>query len=120
MSDLTIIRERYLRDALAVRLGGLAANLARIRSFAAHEANRESIESLLYESKFFIEWTAPDTEINTAAELAELQIRLACWERNLSKMWSDRSQRKQIAELAGSWSNRILQLSGLLEKASHE
>ena len=33
MKDWTAIRERYLRDQLPIRLGGLAAHLSRIKSF---------------------------------------------------------------------------------------
>ena len=47
MKDWTTIRERYLRDNLPVRLGGLAANLSRIKSFAAQDANRDVVESAL-------------------------------------------------------------------------
>ena len=34
MKDQAKIRARYLRDALPVRLGGIAANLARMKSFS--------------------------------------------------------------------------------------
>jgi hypothetical protein len=68
----TAIRERYLRDKLPIRLGGLAANLARIKSFSNHVANRDLVESILEESKFFIEWTANEVEVTIAAELVEL------------------------------------------------
>jgi hypothetical protein len=33
MNDPSRLRDRYLRDPLRVRLGGLAVNLARVRSF---------------------------------------------------------------------------------------
>jgi len=56
MKDWTAIRERYLRDNLPTRLGGLAANLGRIKSFAAHDASREVVESIIDESKFFMVW----------------------------------------------------------------
>lgn len=72
MKDWTVIRERYLHDALPVRLGGLAANLSRIKSFASHDANREAVESIIDESKYFIEWTAAETDVETAAELVGL------------------------------------------------
>ncbi len=55
MKDWTAIRDRYLRDEFPVRLGGLAANLARIKSFSDHPDHRDAVESLLEESKFFIE-----------------------------------------------------------------
>jgi hypothetical protein len=80
MKDWTAIRERYLRDSLPVRLGGLAANLRRIKSFSALEANRTAVESMLDESKYFIEWTAAEAEVQTASELVELQVQMARWQ----------------------------------------
>lgn len=114
MKDWTTIRERYLRDSVPVRLGGLAANLRRITSFASHDANREAVESLLDESKFFVEWVARETEIDAAAELAELQIQLARWKWNWARIWMDPAQRKKAAEQSLEWSDRVLEISGLL------
>ena len=114
MKDWTSIRERYLRDTLPVRLGGLAANLSRIKSFAAHDASRDAVESMIAESKFFIEWTAAEAEVNTAAELVELQVQLARWQRNWSRIWADHDQRRKVAEQSAAWSQRVLEMSGLL------
>ena len=116
MRDWTAIRERYLRDSLPIRLGGLAANLSRIKSFAAHEASREAVESLIDESKFFIEWTAAQAESHTAAELVGLQIQLARWQRNWGGIWADPIQRRQIADQSSIWSKRVLETSGLLNQ----
>ena len=116
MKDWTTIRHRYLRDAVPVRLGGLAANLSRITSFAAHEASRDAVESLIDESKFFIEWTAAQTENQTAAELVELQVLLARWQCNWEKIWADPAQRSQVAEQSSMWSKRVLNMSGLLTR----
>ncbi|HKZ54214.1 MAG TPA: hypothetical protein VJ123_01955 [Anaerolineales bacterium] len=82
MKDWTAVRDRNMRDDLPVRLGGLAANLSRIKSFAAHDASREAVESMIDESKLLIEWTAAEAEINMAAELAEVQVQLVRWQRN--------------------------------------
>lgn len=114
MKDWTAIRERYLRDKLPVRLGGLAANLARIKSFSDHPDHYKAVESLLDESKFFIEWTAPEAEVNTAAELVELQIQLAQWHRRWADIWADTQQRMNVAEQMQHWSRRVLDMSGLL------
>ena len=116
MRDWTAIRQRYLRDDVPIRLGGLAANLSRIKSFAVHEAGREAVESLIDESKFFIEWTAAQAESQTAAELVELQVLLARWQHNWSRIWADPAQRSQIAEQSSIWSNRVLNMSGLLSR----
>jgi hypothetical protein len=114
MKDWTAIRERYLRDSLPVRLGGLAANLNRIKSFATQDASRDAVESMLDESKHFIEWTAAETEIQTAAQLVELQVQMARWQLTWAKTWADPLERKQLAEQSATWSKRVLGMSGLL------
>jgi hypothetical protein len=70
----------------------------------------------LDESKFFIEWTANETDINTAAELVELQVQLARWQFNLTRLWADQAQRLKLADQSSRWSARVLELSGLLDE----
>ena len=86
----------------------------RIKSFAGHDMNREAVESLIDESKHFIEWTAAEAEVNTVAELVELQVQLARWQRNWGRIWNDPAQRNQVAEQSSAWSKRVLEMSGLL------
>jgi hypothetical protein len=116
MKNWSQIRERYLRDGLPIRLGGLAANLSRIKSFAASEASRETVENLIDESKMFIEWTAAQADMNTAQRLVELQIQLARWQLQWQIMWPDEKKRNQLAEQASTWSQQVLQMSGLLNR----
>jgi hypothetical protein len=103
-----------LRDPLPLRLGGLAANLRRVKSFTQHAANRAAVESLLDESKHFIEWTARETEIETAAQLVELQVQLARWQRNWDRIWADPDERQRVGDKSLTWSDQVLALSGLL------
>jgi hypothetical protein len=114
MRDYTALRERYLRDGLPTRLGGLAANLARIRRFAARDGGDEVVESLLDESKRFIEWTAGELEIDRAAELVSLQIQLARWQLQWPRIRGTPLARGRMAEEGGIWSQRLLEMSGLL------
>ena len=114
MKNWALLRERYLRDSLPVRLGGVAANLRRIRSFADQEANEAAVVSLIDESKHFIEWTAAEAEPATAAELVELQVQLARWQWVWTRVWGDMGQRTQMAEQAQRWSERVSDLSGLI------
>ena len=116
MKDWAAIRTRYLGDNLPVRLGGLAANLGRIKSFAAYDASQEAVESIIAESKLFIEWTAAEAEVNTAAELVELQVQLARWQRDWAHIWTDPVERRKMADHSASWSKRVLEMSGLLPK----
>lgn len=114
MRNREAIKQRYLRDNLSVRLGGLAANLARIKSFSDHPDNREAVERLIEESKFFIEWAAPDADIDVQASLVELQIQLVLWHREWREIWNDPQRKPKVAEEAEDWSQRVLQWSGLL------
>lgn len=115
MKDWTTIRERFLSDDISVRLGGLAANLSRIKSFANNEKNKALVESLIDESKHFIEWTAQETEIEIAAKLVELQVELALWQIKFDDAWLDTNQRKKISEQSNVWSQQVLMASGLLD-----
>ena len=116
MKDWTQIRERYLRDDLPVRLGGLAANLSRIKSFSANEASHAVLESLIDESKMFIEWTAAQAEVNTAEKLVDIQVQLALWQLQWKTIWPDASRRSEVAKQADIWSKQVLELSGLLNR----
>ena len=114
MKNMNKIRERYMKDGLPIRLGGLAANLARVSSFSKNPNNRDAVNGLLEESKYFIEWTATEAELETTAELVELQIKLALWQLNLDKTWDDEEKRLDIGQQAKHWSNEVLKYSGLL------
>jgi len=82
MNKQSIIRERYLRDELKIRLGGIAANLARIESFSRHPDHGEAVARLIEESALFIEWTARDAQYEVLISLVELQRLLVRWRRS--------------------------------------
>src|SRR6185503_15823762 len=75
MNNLAQIKERYLRDSVSIRLGGLAANLARVKSFSKNDQNQDAVFNLFEESKFFIEWTASETKLETTVELIEFSYK---------------------------------------------
>ncbi|NJM58966.1 MAG: hypothetical protein HC849_00200 [Oscillatoriales cyanobacterium RU_3_3] len=114
MRDWNALKSRYLQDELPMRLGNLASNLVRIKSRCQNAAHSEIIEDLLQESKLFIEWTAADTEIEIAAELVKLQVQLACWQYSWAKIRSDAKQRMKVGEQVKIWSEKVLNMSGLL------
>jgi hypothetical protein len=109
---------QHLRESVPTRLGGLAASLARSRSFSNNDLNRNAVAHLIEESKFFVEWTAIDTAIDIAAELVELQVQLARWQLGWANIWADDSQRTKVADQAKVWSERVLEMSGLLSESS--
>lgn len=111
-------KDRYMRDHFPIRLGNLASNLARIDSIAKHPALSESANSVVIESKFFIEWTAIDASLSQQTELLELQRMLARWGLAWNEIWNDSERRGSIAAEARQWSNRVLELSGLLQTST--
>jgi hypothetical protein len=116
MKDRSALRERYLRDELAVQLGNLASNLAHIASYSECSEHRELVEQIIEDSKFFIEWSGPAAKYEQQLELVDLQIQLARWQLRWSEIWSDPLRRATVAAEARQWSERILALSGLLDE----
>jgi hypothetical protein len=111
---LNALRERYMQDRLPIRLGGVATNLMRIASVAEHPGNRQVVDRLLEESKFFIEWTAPDTSLDEQVALVELQVSLAVWHHRWPRDFADQIKRTYLAREAHTWAERVLEMSGLL------
>jgi hypothetical protein len=105
--NLAAIKDRYMKDGLKERLGGIAANLARIASFSANPKNRNAVESMLEETKFFIEWIAPDAPLNVQAFLVEVQIQLALWHRNWSTIHTEVEDREKLQHWSRVMSKRI-------------
>lgn len=114
MIDRTALRDRFLRDPLPVRLGGIASGLLRLQKTALQPALRSVAEGVLDEAKFLIEWTAPEAPIGIAAELADLQGLLARWHRGWGEISGDPIRLSDLSARAGDWSRRILDHSGLL------
>jgi len=106
-------RERYLQDEVVVRLGGLAANLARIESFSDHPGHGDVVRGLVRESALFIEWTAPELAADQQALLVDLQRALVSWHLAWGVIWEDENRRVTVARAAAEWSRRVLDLSGL-------
>jgi hypothetical protein len=114
MTNKEKLRERFLRDSLPRRLGGLAATLGRISSSAKKSTDPTIVAGLLDEAKYLIEWTAADTEPETAAELLQIQILLTLWQ----KAWKEASQNPQqrllLSVQAKDWSDKAIDFSGLI------
>ena len=114
MTDKEKLKQRFMRDPLERRLGGLAATLARISSSARHSESPVIVENLLDEAKHLIEWTAADAEAETAAELVQIQRLITLWQKSWKTAMQDKSQRILLSTLAKEWSDKTLQSSGLV------
>ena len=114
MTDREKLKQRFMRDPLERRLGGLAATLARISSSARNSESPVIVENLLDEAKRLIEWTAADTEAETAAELIQIQRLITLWQKSWESAYKEKSQRILLATQAKEWSDKTLQSSGLI------
>lgn len=116
--NLDSLKSQYLQNDTATQLGRLAANLTQIKALAQAGTEEQLAQDLIRESQFFIEWIVPSldlkTELNLATELVELQRQLSRWKLYCSRLWSSSSDRLQIARHSQEWSDRLLNLSGLL------
>jgi hypothetical protein len=108
MQHLEAIKARFLKDDVPTRLGGIAANLARLKSFSQMPNNKKAVRDLVEESKFFIEWAAPEASLEIQEELVNIQVQLA--------LYSYSTRKKEIVNSAGTWAERVLKLSGLLDR----
>ncbi len=120
MTDWTKKQERFLQYNIPTRLGHLATNLARIKSFSTDSTHPDFAVSLIRESLYFIEWTAPHMDIDQAAELVELGRTLTRWLFSWEKIRSDATALTQVQAEVGLWSQRVLDMSGLLSEPISE
>ncbi len=111
MRDLSEIKACYLAQPPEQRLGYLAMNLARLRTLAKEAAASILIDNILYESKYLIEWTACEFDVETTAELVELQVQLARWQLTLNHCLTDNSRNQEFITQIGNWLKKVLQMS---------
>jgi hypothetical protein len=114
MIDKKRLRERYLRDPLPRRLGGLAATFGRISSSARKSADPVIVADLLDEARRLIEWTAGDTEPEIAAELVRIQTLLTLWQKAWKVASQNPQQRLLLSVQAKDWSDKAVDFSGLV------
>ena len=112
--ELEKLRERFLRDTLPRRLGGIAATLGRISSSTRRTSDPQIVLNLLNEAKHFIAWTAADTEPETAEELVKMQIMITLWQHAWEQASQFPQQRLLLSVQAKDWSEKALDYSGLL------
>lgn len=108
------LRERFLREPLPRRLGGLVATLGRISSSARRSTDPAIVANLLDESKHLIEWTAADTDPETAAELVRMQTMITLWQHAWDEASQSPRQRLLLSVQAKDWADKAMDFSGLV------
>ena len=114
MKNREKLHERFLRDPIPRRLGGLSATLGRISSSARESSDPVQVAILLDEAKHLIEWTAADTDPEIASDLVAMQRLIVLWQKAWIKAEPTREQRTLLATQAKQWSDQTLKFSGLV------
>jgi hypothetical protein len=107
MRDLSRLRERYLRDESQVRLGNVASELLRLSQWVQMRRRDEEIVDLMREIAWCMEWVGD----GATAELADMRREICRWRR----AWPAESARSILALRAKRMSERVLELSGMIE-----
>ncbi|MEH2266687.1 hypothetical protein [Nostoc sp.] len=113
MPNWSAIEASFLRQPHAQQLGELAASLARLNSWSQKSAIRELVPILLSESLLYVSLIQQKSEINNV-ELNQLQDLLQNW----INVWNKSMEITDIASVASTWSQRVLEMSGLLASES--
>lgn len=114
MNTVTLDRERFQQNDIPTQLNHLAANLDQMRSLVLTGTDSHKIISLMRESRYYIEWIVPqfvDIDVDSSAELVDLGRVLTQWLFNWEKIWVDAEERTEVAQIAGSLSERVREVS---------
>jgi hypothetical protein len=114
MMDKRKLYDRFIRDPLPRRLGGLAATLGRISSSARRSSDPNIVSDLLDEARRMIEWTAGETEPEIANELVHIQTLLTIWQKAWGAASQNSQQRLLLSLEAKNWSDKAIDFSGLM------
>ena len=105
MTPIGSLKQRFERDPLSVRWGGIASDLLRLSSMAhAEKLNVTAFQDVLTETKLFTEWLAPEVEFKDQETILSLQ-------RALSDISLSRPE--EIEAKTRVWSEKVLTISGL-------
>jgi hypothetical protein len=110
-------KARFQNEDIPHRLGHIASNLARVRSFF-DSAFKKGIEVVIDETEWFIEWTAAEIEPEQAEELVNIQVQLVRWQLNLDNILLDKTCGEGVVITAEIYSQKVLDMSGLIDSVA--
>ncbi|MBE9210938.1 hypothetical protein IQ244_31450 [Nostoc sp. LEGE 06077] len=110
------IEASFLAEPYPQQLGELAASLARLKSWCQKNARRELVPVLLSENLLYVNLLQQESQSNNT-ELTQLQNLLEDWQQNWVNIYDSPTETASLAAAAATWSERVLNMSGLLSTA---
>jgi hypothetical protein len=114
MANWSAIEASFLRQSHPQQLGELASSLARLKSWSQKNASREIVPVLLEENLLYLRLIQQQSYI---AQLSQIQDLLIEWQRDWSSICTSPIEVANLASVAAAWSDRVLDMSGLLVAA---
>ncbi len=114
MANWSAIEASFLRQSHPQQLGELAAGLARLKSWSQKNASREIVPVLLEENLLYVRLIQ---EQNNIAQLSQIQDLLIEWQRDWLSICDNSTEIANLASVTAAWSERVLDMSGLLVAA---
>ncbi|MBD2777462.1 hypothetical protein [Iningainema tapete] len=114
MPNWSSIEAGFLKQTRSMQLGELASCLARIKAWCFDtESARQGVPVILSESLFYLSLLIEHEEFNTP-EFIQLRQLLLSWQQRWSIIVSQPAEIAFVSATSASWSDRILNMSGLL------
>jgi hypothetical protein len=113
MPKWNAIEASFLNQSYSQQLRELAASLARLKSWSQKNASREIVPVLLQENLLYVKLLQKQSHANNV-ELSQLQELLQDWVYQGGKS----TEVANLAEVSAIWSQRVLDMSGLLVVAN--
>ena len=104
--------QRFKARTTAFRLGSIASNLNTLGRYA--EAGQGSTGVLIPQTLAYLSWATADVAAHDIDSLNELKDLLILWQSEWDQRHSSASWQVITATAAQAWSDRLLDLSGLL------
>ena len=108
------LRRRFLAEDVPHRLGQLSSTLSRLSDFMLLGRPVESVLSVMDEAIRFVRWTHGDVSVQTAVQLEQVAGELQAWRGAWPKDAPSSNEVSRRAALARAWSEKVLEMSGLL------
>ena len=110
MEDYRSMREAYVSQPAAMRMGHLASDLLRLSDWVNMKRDPEAVVDLMRRIAWLMEWN-PE---HATEELANMQREVCHWRR----IWPLEAAGPLVAFRAEVMSNRVLEASGLLDETA--
>jgi hypothetical protein len=116
MIEESQLRRRFLEDDVPHRMGNLSSTLSRLSDTMIFNRPTESVLAVLDDGQRFVRWTLGDVTDSARLELDRLSLDLKYWRGSWPSVVGEPGEVAKLAGEAKAWSDRVLELSGLLTR----